>query len=427
MPSSKQLFEESQNYLPGGVDSPVRAFKGVGGTPRFIVRGEGCRIYDVDGCDYIDYVGSWGPLILGHAHPKVIGAVQTAAASGTSFGAPTELETRLAKLVRSAVPSMELLRFVSSGTEACMSAIRVARSFTKRDKVIKFNGCYHGHADGLLVKAGSGGATFGVPDSAGVPDAYARLTLVAEYNDFLSVDRLLKAHAGEVAAIIVEPIAGNMGVVPPATGFLEGLRERTTASGAVLIFDEVISGFRTAYGGAQDLYGVRPDLTCLGKVIGGGLPVAAYGGRTDMMEQVAPLGPTYQAGTLSGNPLAMTAGIETLNLLGEAGTYERLEELGARLEDGLSKAVAATGRQASINRVGSLLTLFFSDGPVTDYRTAAVSDRGQFGVYFHRMLEQGVYLPPSQFEAMFVSLAHSRQDVDATLEAASNALDQRVS
>ena len=419
---SDALFEEAQRLLPGGVDSPVRAFRGVGGTPRFIVRGLGSHIWDADGREFIDYVGSWGPLILGHAHPQVVAAIQRAAEQGTTFGAPTERETRLAELVNAAVPSMQMLRFVSSGTEACMSAIRVARAFTGRDKIIKFAGCYHGHADGLLVKAGSGGATFGVPDSAGVPAPYANLTLVAQYNDIGSVDRLLEANHGQVAAIIVEPIAANMGVVLPQPGFLETLRGRATAQGALLIFDEVITGFRAALGGAQALFGVQPDLTCLGKIIGGGLPAAAYGGQREIMQVVSPLGPAYQAGTLSGNPLAMAAGIETLTLLAKPHVYQQLEDRSRQLEKGLAKAFRDAGREVTLARVGSLMTAFFTPGPVWDYPSAAQSDRGQFATYFHRMLDQGIYLAPSQFEALFVSLAHTEEDIQQTLESATKAL-----
>ena len=421
---SDALFEEAKRYLPGGVDSPVRAYRGVGGTPPFIARGSGSRIYDADGHEYVDYVGSWGPLILGHAHPQVIAAIKRAADQGTTFGAPTALEVRLAKLVSEAVPSMEMLRFVTSGTEACMSAIRVARAFTRRDKIIKFDGCYHGHADGLLVKAGSGGATFGVPDSAGVPAAYAGLTLVADYNSIESVDRLLTANRGEVAAIIIEPIAANMGVVLPQPGFLETLRLWATAHGALLIFDEVITGFRVAYGGAQALYGVQPDMTCLGKIIGGGLPAAAYGGRREIMQLVSPLGPAYQAGTLSGNPLAMTAGIETLTLLATPGTYERLEDRSSLLEDGLRKAFQDAREAASFARAGSLMTTFFTPGPVTDYAGAARSNRDRFATFFHHMLDQGIYLAPSQFEALFVSLAHTEDDIRQTITAAAKALER---
>ena len=425
MPSrSESLFQEAQTLLPGGVNSPVRAFGAVGGVPPFIERGQGSRIYDADGREYIDYVGSWGPLILGHADPRVITAVQRAAERGTSFGAPTELESRLARLVIDAVASIEMLRFVSSGTEACMSAIRVARAFTSRDKIIKFEGCYHGHADGLLVRAGSGGLTFGVPDSAGVPSGYANLTLVARYNDVESVRALLEANQDEVAAIIVEPVAANMGVVPPAPEFLPALRRLTGAHGALLVFDEVITGFRVAYGGAQELYGVTPDLTCLGKIIGGGLPVAAYGGRREIMEMVAPLGPAYQAGTLSGNPLAMSAGIATLQALAEPGVYDRLERAAARLEAGLRSAAEDSEQSIYIARLGSVLTVFFTPGPVTDFASAVASDKDRFAAYFHSMLEQGIYLAPSQFEALFVSLAHSSEDIDRTIEAARQALSR---
>ena len=422
---SEQLFAEAQRLIPGGVNSPVRAFKGVGGSPRFIARGAGAHIVDVDGHDYIDYVGSWGPLILGHAHPAVVAAVQRAVELGASFGAPTEAENRLAALIIEAVPSIEMVRLVSSGTEACMSALRVARAHTGRDKIIKFDGCYHGHADGLLVKAGSGGATFGVADSAGVPAAYARETLVARYNDPESVRALLEANPDNVAAVIVEPIAGNMGVVPPAEGFLVALRDLTQASGALLIFDEVISGFRASPGGAQALYGVTPDLTCLGKVVGGGLPIGAYGGPAEIMERVSPLGPAYQAGTLSGNPVAVAAGLATLTELASGDAYDRIERAAAALEEGYRGIIAEAGRPLSLNRAGSVMTLFFEGGPIVDYESAARSDRGAFADYFHAMLDQGVSLPPSQFEAMFVSAAHSEADVDRTLEAARGALTGR--
>ena len=419
---SEELFAEAQRYMPGGVNSPVRAYRAVGGSPPFVARGKGSHIWDADGREYIDYVGSWGPLVLGHAHPQVIAAVQAAATAGTTFGAPTERETRLAKLVSEAVPSMEMLRFVSSGTEACMSAIRAARAFTGRDKIIKFEGCYHGHADGLLVKAGSGGATFSTPDSAGVPKAYAALTLVAQYNDAAGVERLLAANKDEVAAVIIEPVAANMGVVPPAPGFLESLREMTRAHGALLIFDEVITGFRVAYGGAQAVYGVTPDMTCLGKIVGGGLPAAAYGGRREIMAQVAPLGPAYQAGTLSGNPLAMAAGIETLTLLQDPGTYARLEALGAMLEAGLRHAARRARRDVRVTRMGLVLTAFFTLGEVRDWATASQADRAAFTKFFQGMLAQGMYLAPSQFEAMFVSLAHTDEDVQRTVDAAGVAL-----
>ncbi len=419
---SEQLYIRAQAVIPGGVNSPVRSFRGVGGTPLFIQRGKGSRVWDVDGKSYIDYVGSWGPLILGHAHPQVVEAVQRAAEQGTSFGAPTEREVELAELLQRAVPSLELVRLVNSGTEAAMSTIRAARAFTGRSKIIKFNGCYHGHSDGLLVKAGSGGATFSVPDSAGVPPSYAQETLVAEYNDLESVARLLEAHRGEVAAVIVEPVAANMGVVPPEPGFLAGLRWLAQEHGTLLIFDEVITGFRVAYGGAQSLYGVTPDLTCLGKVIGGGLPVGAYGGRRDVMGVVAPLGPMYQAGTLSGNPLATAAGIATLRLLQQPGAYEVLEQKGARLEAGLRAAAREKGAPVTINRVGSILTPFFTQGPVKGWMDVSRANPQQYAAFFHGMLERGIYLAPSAYEALFVSLAHSDRDIEETLAAVRQAL-----
>ena len=422
---SDQLFAEAQRLMPGGVNSPVRAFKGVGGSPRFIARGSGAHIVDADGRDFIDYVGSWGPLILGHAHPAVVTAVQRAVELGSSFGAPTEGENRLAALIVDAVPSIEMVRLVSSGTEACMSALRVARAYTGRDKIIKFDGCYHGHADGLLVKAGSGGATFGTPDSAGVPAGYARETLVARYNDPDSVRALLESNPDNVAAVIVEPIAGNMGVVPPADGFLAALRDLTQAAGALLIFDEVISGFRASPGGAQALYGVIPDLTCLGKVVGGGLPIGAYGGAAGIMECVSPLGSAYQAGTLSGNPVAVAAGLATLTELAAGGVYDRIERAGAALEEGYREIMAEADRPLALNRAGSVMTLFFDGGPIVDYESAARCDRDAFAAYFHAMLERGVALPPSQFEAMFISAAHSERDIEQTLEAARAALTGR--
>ncbi|MCH8974610.1 MAG: glutamate-1-semialdehyde 2,1-aminomutase, partial [Chloroflexi bacterium] len=379
-------------------------------------------VWDVDGNSYVDFLGSWGPLVLGHAHPAVVEAVQRAAADGTSFGAPTEREVRLAELVVAAVPSIELLRLVSSGTEAVMSAVRIARAFTGRTKVVKFNGNYHGHADGMLVKAGSGAATLGVPTSAGVPETYAAETLVAEYNDLDSVGALLEAHVNQVAAIIVEPVAGNMGVVPPGPGFLEGLRRLANEAGALLIFDEVITGFRVAYGGAQARYGVTPDLTCLGKIIGGGLPVGAFGGRADVMAMVAPLGPAYQAGTLSGNPLAVAAGTACLEALAEPGTYEALEALGAQAEAGLRAAAEATGTPMTINRVGSMFTAFFTPGPVRTWADAAAADTERYASFFHGLLERGVYVAPSQFEAAFVSLAHTPDDLVLAAKAANEAL-----
>ncbi len=419
---SAKLFEEAQRVLPGGVDSPVRAFKAVGGNPPFIARGEGARLYDEDGNSYLDYVCSWGPMILGHADPAVIAAVTEAAAKGTSFGAPTELETTLAKLVTRAMPSIELIRFVSSGTEATMSALRLARAFTGRDRIIKFAGGYHGHSDGLLARAGSGLATLGIPDSPGVPAAYAATTLVVAYNDPAAVEATFEQHRGEIAAVIIEPVAANMGVVPAAPGFLEGLRDLTSREGALLVFDEVISGFRVAYGGAQELLGVVPDLTCLGKIIGGGLPVGAYGGRRDIMEMMAPLGPVYQAGTLSGNPLAMTAGIETLRRLGEPGVYEQLEEKSAALAAGIIAAAEAAGVAIRLSRVASLMTAFFTDDPVTDFATASRSDTAAFAGFHGRLLAGGVYWPPSQFEAAFVSLAHGDGDIRFTIKAIGNAL-----
>jgi glutamate-1-semialdehyde 2,1-aminomutase len=419
---SRRLFEEAQKLIPGGVNSPVRSFRGVGGDPLFITRGRGSLVWDADGNEYIDLLGSWGPLILGHAHPSVVMAVRETVAKGTSFGAPIPSEVELARLINGAFPSMELVRLVSSGTEAAMSAIRVARAFTGRDKVVKFAGGYHGHSDGLLVQAGSGGATFSVPDSAGVPASYARETLVARYNDTASVQALFDAFPGEIAAVIVEPVAGNMGVVPPRDGFLQGLRELTRAHGALLIFDEVITGFRVAYGGAQALYGVTPDLTCLGKIIGGGLPVGAYGGRGEVMELVAPLGPMYQAGTLSGNPIAVAAGIATIQALQRSGVYDTLEHLAAALEDGLAGAAAERERSVTINRVGSLMTIFFNPGPVESWDDVAQSDSQAYATYFHGMLERGVYLAPSAFEACFVSLAHSEDDVEQVVKAARQAL-----
>lgn len=421
--NSEALFARAQRVIPGGVNSPVRAFRGVGGNPFFVASAEGCRITDVDGRTYIDFLGSWGPLILGHAAPSLLEAVGEALRRGTSYGAPTGGEVELADLISRAVPSMEMLRLVSSGTEAAMSAIRLARGATGRDAIIKFEGCYHGHADSLLVKAGSGGATFGVPDSLGVPAALAALTITVPFNDLAAVEAVMSARGREVAAIIVEPVAGNMGVVPPAPGFLEGLRALCDRHGSLLIFDEVITGFRVAYGGAQALYGVRPDLTCLGKIIGGGLPVGAYGGSRELMRHVAPLGPMYQAGTLSGNPLAMAAGIATLGLLDDAA-YERLEALGLRLELGLDEAARAAGVAARVQRVASLLTLFFTEREVWDEDDAKTSDRERFAAFHQAMLHRGVLLPPSQFECLFLSLAHDEAAIDRVVDAAAASLKE---
>jgi len=419
---SVKLFAEAQQYIPGGVNSPVRAFKSVGGNPVYIAKGEGSRITDVDGNTYIDYIGSWGPLILGHAHPRVLAAIQEAAVLGTSFGAPTERETEMAKQVCEIVPSVEVVRMVNSGTEATMSALRLARGYTKRDKIMKFAGCYHGHADSLLIKAGSGVATLGLPDSPGVPQSTAVNTITVPYNDLDSVRLAFEKFGEELAAVIVEPVAGNMGVVPPQPGFLEGLREITRRNGTLLIFDEVMTGFRVARGGAQELYGITPDLTTMGKVIGGGLPVGAYGGKREIMQQVAPAGPIYQAGTLSGNPLAMAAGLATLQELGQPGVYERLEKLSARLAEGLVDSARKAGIPHTMNRVGSMVCLFFTETPVTDYDTAKTADLERFSAYFRYLLEEGVMIPPSQFEGMFVSLAHSEEDIEQTIEAAYRAM-----
>ena len=415
---SRELLERARRVIPGGVNSPVRSFRGVGGEPPFLARGAGAHVYDVDGHEYIDYVGSWGPLILGHAAPKVVEAVVAAAQDGTSFGAPTEREVVLAELICQAVPSVERVRLVNSGTEATMSALRVARAFTGRSKIVKFAGCYHGHADSLLVAAGSGATTLGVPDSPGVTAATASETLTAEFNDLASVERLLDNHGADVAAIIVEPVPGNMGVVLPQPDFLPGLRRLTDRVGCLLIFDEVISGFRVAYGGAQSLYGVAPDLTCFGKIIGGGLPVGAYGGRAEVMDLVAPAGPVYQAGTLAGNPLATAAGIATLTRLAEPGVYDELARRAERLDVGLRAAAQEAGIVIQSNRLGSMMTSFFTTETVTDYSSAKRSDTDRYARFFHRMLARGVYFAPSQFEAAFVSLAHSDQDIEDTLRAA---------
>ncbi len=422
MTRSERAFAEAQRYMPGGVNSPVRAFRAVGGTPPFIERGQGARLTDVDGNVYIDYVCSWGPLIAGHAHPAVTARLHEAVDRGTSYGAPTEAETELARLVVEMVPSIEMVRFVNSGTEATMSALRLARGATGRDKIVKFAGCYHGHADALLSTAGSGVLTLGIPSGPGVTAGTAADTISLPYNDLDAVRAAFAESGDQIAAVIVEPVAGNMGVIPPAEGFLEGLREITREHGALLIFDEVITGFRVAPGGAQERYGVLPDLTCLGKIIGGGLPVGAYGGRRDLMEQMAPLGPVYQAGTLSGNPLAMAAGIATLELLREPGMYERLEALGAQLAEGMTRAAEAAGVPLTVNRVGSMLTGFFTEGPVTDYASATAADTTRYARFHQAMLARGVYLAPSQFEAAFVSLAHTAEDLEQTAEAAMAAM-----
>ena len=418
---SKKLFQEANAILPGGVDSPVRAFRAVGGQPLFIERGDGAYLYDVDGNRYIDYVLSWGPLILGHAHPEVVNFLKEAVQRGTSYGAPSPLEVELAQLIQSFMPNMEMLRFVNSGTEATMSALRLGRAFTHRDKIIKFEGCYHGHADMLLVQAGSGVATLGLPDSPGVPVGTAQDTLVARYNDLDSVEALFQRYPDEIAAVIIEPVAGNMGVVPPADGFLSGLRQLTQQYGALLIFDEVMTGFRVHPGGAQALYGIEPDLSTLGKVIGGGLPVGAYGGRQEIMSLIAPSGPVYQAGTLSGNPLAMSAGIATLRNLGQPGVWAELESGVDRLTAGVAEAAAEAGVPIQQTRVGTMFCTFFSEAPVRDWPTAKLSDTARFGRFFTEMLKQGVYLAPSQFEAAFFSTAHTDEIVDQTITAASKA------
>lgn len=414
---SRRLFEEAKKFIPGGVNSPVRAFRSVGGDPLFFSHGVGSHLCDVDGNEYIDYVASWGPLILGYSPPYLVKAIQEEAARATSFGAPGELEIQLAEAIVQAMPSIEMVRMVNSGTEATMSAVRLARARTGRNKIIKFSGCYHGHADSFLIQAGSGATTLGVPDSPGVTPGAAQDTLLARFNDAASVQRLLEEHPGQIAAVIVEPVAGNMGVIPPGKNFLKDLRQLTYQHGAMLIFDEVMTGFRVARGGAQQLYGVTPDLTTLGKIIGGGLPVGAYGGRRELMEMVAPVGPVYQAGTLSGNPLAMRAGVETLRILSQAGVYESLEHKAARLEAGVRKNIAKLGIPLYLTRVGSMGCLFFYPGEVYDYETACKSDTKRYALYFWAMIEQGIYLAPSQFEAFFVSTAHTEEDIDRTIQA----------
>lgn len=421
--NSEKLFEQAQKVLPGGVNSPVRAFKAVGGTPLFISRAEGPYLFDVDGNRYVDYVCSWGPMILGHADPQVMKVVQNAIKNSTSYGAPTEVEVELANRVVEAVPSIEMVRFVNSGTEATMSALRLARAYTKRDKIIKFEGCYHGHADMLLVQAGSGVTTLGLPDSPGVPRAAVEDTLLAQYNNLDSVKQLFETYLDEIAAVIVEPVAGNMGVVPPQSGFLEGLREITKAHNSLLVFDEIITGFRVAYGGAQSLFDVLPDLTCLGKIIGGGFPVGAYGGRKEIMELVAPSGPVYQAGTLSGNPVAMTAGLETLKVLKKIETYNRLDSLANQLASGIKEAAESTGVPVFQARVGSMLSLFFTGQEVLDLKSAKTSDAERYRRFFHSMLTLGYYFAPSQFEAIFVSLAHDEQIIANSISAISEAFN----
>ena len=415
---SSALFLQAKASIPGGVNSPVRAFKSVGADPLFIKRAAGCYIYDEDDNTFIDYVGSWGPMIVGHCHPDIIAAVQRTMESGASFGAPTERETILANMVIEAVPSIEMVRMVSSGTEATMSAIRLARGYTGRDNILKFSGCYHGHADALLVKAGSGAATFGVPDSPGVPADFAKHTLTAEFNSLESVKKLVADNQNSIACIIVEPVAGNMGTIPPQNGFLEGLREICTNEGIVLIFDEVMSGFRVAYGGAQELYGVTPDMTTLGKIIGGGLPVGAFGGKREIMEQLSPSGGVYQAGTLSGNPLAMSAGIATLNILKQAGFYQKLEEKSRMVAEGIAKAARDAGYPIYSTRVGSMFCAFFTPGEVHNWPTASNCDTKAFAKYFLGMLDNGIYLAPSQFETAFVSAAHTEEDIENTIAAA---------
>ena len=419
---SRALFKRALAVIPGGVNSPVRAFKAVGGTPPFISRAKGSRLFDADGNEYIDYVLSWGPMILGHAHPKVVSALKRAVDRGTSYGAPTALEVELAELVLKAYPSMDKIRMVNSGTEAAMSAIRVARGFTGRDRIIKFEGCYHGHADGLLVKAGSGAATFGVPDSPGVPKSAARNTITLPFNDIAALRGAIEKNWREIACVIVEPVAGNMGCVLPRPGFLESMRKLTAKYGIVLIFDEVMTGFRVSYGGAQGRYGIEPDMTCLGKVIGGGLPVGAFGGKADIMGMLSPEGPVYQAGTLSGNPLAMTAGIETLKILSGKGVWGRIEDRAAGLEEALGRAARSSGAEVKFYRAGTMFCTYFTGREVVDYRSAKGSDTVRFGRFFKGMLERGINLAPSQFEAGFISLAHTAADIRQTAAAAHEVL-----
>jgi glutamate-1-semialdehyde 2,1-aminomutase len=424
--TSEQLFREAQALLPGGVNSPVRAFRAVGASPIFIERAEGAHLYGADGKQYLDFVGSWGPAILGHAEPNVVNAVCAAARKGLSFGAPTALEVRFAEVIHERYPSIEMLRCVSSGTEATMSALRVARGFTRRSMIVKFDGAYHGHSDALLVKAGSGAITFGHPDSAGVPEGMVATTATLPYNDVAALNALFEQRGSEIAAVIVEPVAGNMGCVAPAPGFLRGIVTLCQKHGALSVFDEVMTGSRVARGGAQERYGLKPDLTCLGKVVGGGMPLAVYGGRRDVMQLIAPLGPVYQAGTLSGNPLAVSAGLATLERLGPS-EYERLEALGSRLELGLTRALRETGTRGVVQRVGSMVTLFFCQGPVRNFAEARTADTARFGRFHAGLLARGVYFPPSQFEAAFFSLAHSEADMDRAATAAREALVESVS
>lgn len=421
---SRRLFKQATEVIPGGVNSPVRAFKAVGGNPIFIERAKGSKIYDVDGNEYIDYVLSWGPIILGHSHPSVVKALKSAIEKGTSFGAPTPTESELARKVIAAYPSIEKIRMVNSGTEATLSAIRVARGYTGRDKIIKFEGCYHGHADGLLVKAGSGATTFGVPDSLGVPKSYARNTITLPFNDIKAFNKMVEKEWRNIACVILEPVVGNIGCVLPRAGFLEDLRKLTQKYGIVLIFDEVMTGFRVSYGGAQAYYGITPDMTCLGKVIGGGMPVGAYGGKRDIMSMVAPEGPVYQAGTLSGNPIAMTAGIETLKILSRKGIYEKLGKTMQHLEEGLKDAAKMAGVKTRFNRAGTMFCTYFTEREVVDYITAKTSDTGKFACFFRGMLRRGINIAPSQFEAGFISLAHTEGDIKRTIDAAYEAMKE---
>jgi glutamate-1-semialdehyde 2,1-aminomutase len=421
-PRSEQLFAEALKFIPGGVNSPVRAFRAVGGEPFFVDRAKGSRVWDVDGQEYIDYVGTWGPAILGHAHPKIIRAVQQAAEQGTSFGIPNPFEVTMAKLICKAVPGIEKVRMCNSGTEACMSAIRLARGFTKREKIIKFEGCYHGHADSLLVKAGSGALTFGCPDSAGVPEAFTQHTIVLPFNEIEPVKAAFAGNAGAIAGIIVEPVPGNAGLYTPQPGYLEFLREITKANDAVLIFDEVMTGFRLAWGGAQERFGIQPDLSCFGKIIGGGLPVGAFGGRRQIMDCLAPVGPVYQAGTLSGNPVAMAAGIAALEELRSSDAYAKLERLGAQLEAGMTEAAQTAAVPVRFNRCGSMFCAYFTDQPVLNLSDAMRADRSRFARFFHGMLAEGIYLAPSQFEAGFISVAHTIEDISKTVAAAAKVL-----